>query len=81
MKLKNFSLRNVSDILSDSELKRVVAGYGYNGGCLPFTSGTCGWKGPDGCMCGVSRDTALSYFYSYGGNWCCDSCGSSTYCR
>lgn len=43
-------------------------------------SGTCGAKSPSGdLICGVSKAEALHWATSEG-NWCCDSCGSSSYC-
>ena len=82
-----FTWKSVSDVLSDKELKNTLGGYG--GGY-----GTCCWKGPEGsdgissCDCGATKDQAIfmavcKNTYGLGtdcaGNWCCDSCGSSTW--
>ena len=46
-----------------------------------FDPGTCGYLHPSGHRdCNISKDDALDLLAAYGGNWCCDSCGSSTYC-
>lgn len=43
-------------------------------------SGTCGYRSASGEVdCGISKDDALAGA-GVGGNWCCDSCGRSTYC-
>lgn len=43
-------------------------------------SGTCGYKSPTGTVkCGVSRAQAM-HMATEEGHWCCDSCGSSSYC-
>ena len=76
--LKKFSLGKASNFLSEAEMMRVTGG--YSSGCMSFTFGTCGWNGPSACMCGVDKSTAQQYADWYGGNWCCDSCGSTSYC-
>ena len=44
-------------------------------------SGSCGYRDANGNIkCGVSKETALGAV-SNGGNWCCDSCATSSYCR
>ena len=43
-------------------------------------SGTCGYKSPTGTVkCGVSKAQAM-HRATEEGHWCCDSCGSSSYC-
>ena len=72
MKSKKISLKNMSGILTDNEMKFVTGGYG---------SGTCGWSIDHNLgICGVSKDTALELYYSFGGWWCCDHCSSTPYC-
>jgi natural product precursor len=54
--------------LSREEMKTVVGG------------GTCGYKSSTGTVdCGVSKEEA-QFMVEEGGYWCCDSCGSSSYC-
>ena len=70
--VKRFALGNVSEKLSDSKLKALLGGYG-----------TCAWK-PSGPMspnslCNVSYSTVMDYYDAYGGNWCCDSCSTSSW--
>ena len=46
----------------------------------PRGDGTCGFKTNTGWVeCGVAKEVALAMIED-GGYWCCDSCGSSTYC-
>ena len=50
--------------------------------------GTCGWgvETPESsvvdfmAICGIPKEEALFYFSEFGGNWRCDSCGSTWYC-
>ena len=43
-------------------------------------SGTCGYKSPTGTVkCGVSKAQAM-HMATEEVHWCCDSCGSSSYC-
>lgn len=43
-------------------------------------SGTCGYKSPSGDVdCGVTKAQAM-HMATAKGNWCCDSCASSSYC-
>jgi len=46
--------------------------------------GTCGFRvwayGKWQIDCGVAKSDALLAVENWGGNWCCDSCGTSTYC-
>ncbi len=70
----NFSeLKNSSFVLSKENMKQVKGG------------GTCGYKTSTGTIeCGVSKDEALHMVTdqegNIHGNWCCDSCGGSSYC-
>ena len=42
--------------------------------------GTCGYKSPSGRVeCGVTKVQA-QFMATAKGNWCCDSCPSSSYC-
>ena len=72
--MKKISLRWISEILSEKELKNVMAG----------SAGTCGYQVPyQGFLvydCGVDKATAMAYVNTYGGNWCCDSCSTTSYC-
>lgn len=44
------------------------------------SSGTCGYKSPSGRVeCGVTKVQA-QFMATAKGNWCCDSCASSSYC-
>lgn len=77
--MKKINMKSVFEILSEKEMKNVMGGSG---------TGTCGWSGNPNAyfeiltfpQCGLSKEEALRYFNDFGGNWCCDSCGSSTYC-
>ncbi|MHA7131779.1 hypothetical protein [Algoriphagus namhaensis] len=63
---------STNEILERSQMKKITGGYG--------SSGTCGFITADGSsFCGVSKSVAISNA-GQGGNWCCDSCGSSSYC-
>jgi natural product precursor len=60
-------------LLSHEELVNFRGGSG---------SGTCGWNGGgvSAPVCGISKDNATALQSTYGGYWCCDSCGSASYC-
>ena len=79
--LKKFSMRKASNFLSEAEMKRVTGGYGDRE-CVQYGIGTCGWADDDTgyCICGMPKEVVLDYVNHNGGWWCCDSCGSSTYC-
>lgn len=65
--------RNLLSIEAMSEIKGGQAAYA-NG------TGSCGYKTKSGTIgCGVSKDVAM-FMIEEGGHWCCDSCGSSSYC-
>lgn len=71
MKIK---VKNFENLLSQDEMKTVVGGYG---------GGTCGWDGgsySSGPYCGYPKSYVTYWASIYGGHWCCDSCGSSSYC-
>ena len=45
--------------------------------------GTCGVRFYDvewNVYCGISYNAAQSFYGRFQGNWCCDSCESTTYC-
>lgn len=76
----NFSeLTKNSTVLSNEQLKKIRG-----------AEGTCGYsiiietdRGRERISeCGVSHDDAQAAFSMgiVGSHWCCDSCGSSTYC-
>jgi hypothetical protein len=73
--MKKLNLRGISEILSEKELKSVVGGSSSGG------LGTCAYFDPDGScqISGVSRGIAEALANVYGGNWCCDSCGSASW--
>jgi len=66
----NFSdFKNSGNVLSKEEMSGVKGG------------GTCGYKGADGTIiCGISKAGALFMLTDKGDRWCCDSCGTSSYC-
>ena len=78
--LKKFTLRSViekGDSLPQKALKHILGGYGEGGG---FSPGTCGWANAEVEICNISKQDALTLFDNLGGNWCCDSCSSASYC-
>ena len=89
-----FTWRTVSDVLSDKELMNAFGGYGDAYGCGEWTDhgiGTCGFKvsfNNGGCFfgCRMPKAEALHYIndvfiYDVVNSWwCCDNCGTSTYC-
>ena len=83
MKLKRFSLKSMSDLLTDKQLKMVMGGSGGGGGgfpCQQFNLGTCGFRGVNGyCVCGLPYEAVQNMYNDQGGYWCCDSCDISTY--
>ena len=75
----NFSdFKNSSSLLSKEQMKNVKGG------------GTCGYRvevydevSNESWIevgCGVSQSSAMGLAGHYGGNWCCDNCGTSSYC-
>jgi hypothetical protein len=45
--------------------------------------GTCNYSGVSGVaaeMCGYPRSWVELWANTYGGHWCCDSCGQTNYC-
>ena len=75
----NFSnFKNSSSLLSKEQMKNVKGG------------GTCGYFywGTDEVStdqfpvsdCGVSKSQAMGLAGANGGWWCCDSCGTTSYC-
>ena len=71
------------EILEDDELRDVLGGYFYfdKGYDCTYESGTCGWKEGGSKTCGVSMTYAKCMYDTFGGNWCCDSCGTASYCN
>ena len=67
---------NLGKALNKAEQKSI------NGGLTELTyRGTCGYRSPDGAVwCGITKSQAEGAYNNNGGNWCCDSCGSSSYC-
>ena len=91
METKKINLSGLEKVLSPKEMKNVTGGSDPPiSDCLHWTdhgTGTCGFKvvyGGGSCMygCGMSQSEARDYAESGGGAgwWCCDHCGSSTYC-
>lgn len=74
----NFSdfKQNKSNLIDKNQMSKIKGG-----------GGTCGYMGPDvngqsTVICSISYDEAM-FWFGEGGNgshWCCDSCGSSSYC-
>ena len=76
--MKKLSLKNLkleaNDMLQRNQLKTVLGGYGGSGG------GTCGYNNAYGWDCNVTKEVAKGEYDNYGGNWCCDSCDTTSYC-
>ena len=71
--MSSFSDLKKRNLLSVESMSKIKGGY-KNG------TGTCGFKTSEGTIdCGVAKEVAL-FMIEEGGNWCCDSCASSTYC-
>jgi natural product precursor len=67
------NLSNLSGSLSREQMKNVVGG----------VEATCGWSGGGSGYpsCGITKEQALRFYNEGGGgNWCCDSCPTTTYC-
>lgn len=69
------------NVLSKTEMKSIVGG----------GTGTCGYQYLTASndyftQCGVDKDTAMQQAAkgnlpgAHGGNWCCDSCATTSYC-
>lgn len=78
----NFSeFKNSNSLLSKEQMRSVKGGQ---------QQGTCGffYMGTDEVStqqfpvsrCGVSKSVAMNMATHFGGRWCCDSCGSTSYC-
>ncbi len=63
---------NPEKVIKNEELVNLRGGYG---------SGTCAWEGSSeyAGQCNVTRYEAEYWSNTYGGHWCCDSCGSATW--
>lgn len=73
---------NIKGIISQEQMKQIFGGYveEEEGG-----SSSCGFRVvlPDGDVlieCNVSRSVAEGMYNSWGGNWCCSSCPTTSYC-
>lgn len=69
----NFNdLKNGGNVLSATQMKNVKGG------------GTCGYRvvinGKEYIDCNKSKKHATDRANESGGNWCCDSCNTSSYC-
>lgn len=76
------SLGVVSKFLTEQQMKGVKAGYGY-GEKKPWPgqkTGTCGWRSGGDIICCASQEEVFRLYDEWSGNWCCDSCGTTTYC-
>lgn len=73
---------NFGEVLTREQMRNVLGGY------IPEEQGTCGYiligVNYNYSQCNVSKSTAKSqaeaadgYTHGY---WCCDSCGSTSYC-
>ena len=64
---------NFLEKLSHDEMRTITGGYG---------TGNCGWSGGSGWDGGCDYDqaTAMDFQATWGGYWCCESCGSTSYC-
>ena len=74
MKTLNKFYASSGKILSNDELISLKGGIEY----------TCNYSGVPGVwseMCGYSRSWVEYWATTYGGIWCCDSCGQTTYCQ
>jgi natural product precursor len=70
--MKKISFSNIKDMLSRDEMRQVKGGSG----------GTCGWRDPytGQGLCGYSKAQIHDWYHNWGGNWVCESCGSTSYC-
>ncbi len=73
----SFNELKARNILSKVQMQHVRGG----------SSGTCGYMGPkvggkSTIICGISKEEAMFWFGEGGdgAHWCCDSCGSTSYC-
>lgn len=70
--MKTFKELKKQNLLTREEQSNLRGGY---------PTGTCGYRGKDGSVeCGVNKAYAQYMHDWLGGNWCCDSCGSTSYC-
>ena len=69
---------NLGKALNKAEQKLINGG---NPGGLDDAPGTCGYISPEGSVwCNISKSQAKGSYENMGGNWCCDSCGTTSYC-
>lgn len=71
---------NLNKVIKNEELVNLRGGYNWS-------SSSCGAKSSTGTvLCGLSKTEALFWAgcndsgTNCSGNWCCDSCSSSSYC-
>ena len=70
---------NLGKALSKAEQKQIFGGETEPEG---LAGGSCGYMHPSGQVwCGLSRSQAEGAYNNMGGNWCCDSCGTASYCN
>ena len=77
--MKKLSLKNLkleaSEMLGRNQLKTVLGGYQYNGGCA--------YQGGNGYFGVVSQNMSANEAqwgsYKTGGRWCCSSCCSASW--
>ncbi|MBN3584794.1 TIGR04149 family rSAM-modified RiPP [Algoriphagus aestuarii] len=78
LNLKKMNLLS-EDVIERSQMAAIYGGSGGSG------TGTCGYQDPSGyTVCNLTMSQAMSYQATYGGYYCCDSCGgnggSASYC-
>jgi natural product precursor len=67
--IMNFSdFKNSKSLLTQEQMRNIKGG------------GSCGFKTSTGTVgCGYTKTEAL-FMVESGGNWCCESCATSSYC-
>lgn len=67
-----------NEVLHRSQMANILGG---TGDASLDEGGTCGVKLANGAeFCGMSKSDALDAVQKNGGNWCCDSCDTASYC-
>lgn len=67
-------------VLLRSQLATILGGVG-DATLESSEGGTCGYRSLSGVeLCNITKDQAKGFADSNGGYWCCDSCGSTSYC-
>jgi natural product precursor len=77
MKFNDF--KNSENLLSNEQMKSVKGGTGTCGYSVTMYDEVSNQSWTE-VVCGVRKSEALGAVMAYGGNWCCDSCGTSSYC-